>query len=664
MKYRPEIDGLRAISVLSVFIFHLGAKPLRGGFIGVDVFFVISGYLITNLIYGEWKENQFSLTSFYVRRIKRIAPALLSMIFCSLAAGYFILSPGDYDVLARSSLSAIAGVSNFFFLQNTGYFDPAAETMPLLHTWSLAVEEQFYIIWPSLLLIFWKMAKWTRTSALESILILIAASLAAYLLTIFTSSKIAFYMPHTRAWEFVVGGAIPFIPAVTSERFRYAIKLLPWLGIALIGGAALQFREVEISVLGAVIGAYLILYAARPQSLIYDILSWRPLVFIGKISYSLYLYHFPIIVFWRHYAGTWTVPIAYFPVFIICAVVMSWLSWKYVEQPCRRAKWTWKVVFPIFFAGGLATGFLCLAVLISQGAATRIPTVIQAMRSRDVMWDWPCPRYRTIGLSSWCTGGAVWESAAAHAVIWGDSNAAHFMPLLDVAGQQQNVSISFAGSCPPIVATGYAMLAGLTASMRQCDELHNLAIDAVKSKEISMVILAAAWAGMTPALYKTAGDQLSEENGLLVFRQALDKLLLQLSAEGRIVAIISQIPRWPTDPIPCVIAVQTHLLRSASFRQGCRDNVNRLDKAYFKQFQRRTDDMFRSFNGKFGVVIWFPVDDLCTEQSCATTLDGEFIYRDEGHLRRNLKEKTNNDLTDLLHFGQLMGLAKNGVARY
>ena len=108
MKYRPEIDGLRAISVLSVFIFHLGAKPLRGGFIGVDVFFVISGYLITNLIYGEWKENQFSLTSFYVRRIKRIAPALLSMIFCSLAAGYFILSPGDYDVLARSSLSAIA----------------------------------------------------------------------------------------------------------------------------------------------------------------------------------------------------------------------------------------------------------------------------------------------------------------------------------------------------------------------------------------------------------------------------------------------------------------------------------------------------------------------------------------------------------------------------
>jgi len=134
MKYRAEIDGLRAISVLSVFLFHLGDKSASGGLVGVDVFFVISGYLITTLIYTESKNDQFSLASFYVRRIKRIAPALLTLILMVMATGYLILAPGDYDVLARSSLFALAGASNFFFLNHTGYFDAAAETMPMLHT--------------------------------------------------------------------------------------------------------------------------------------------------------------------------------------------------------------------------------------------------------------------------------------------------------------------------------------------------------------------------------------------------------------------------------------------------------------------------------------------------------------------------------------------------
>src|ERR1700733_15030155 len=177
MRYRPEIDGLRAVSVLAVFLFHLGWKPAAGGYVGVDVFFVISGYLITTLIYTEHQNDSFSLIGFYVRRIKRISPALIVVVSLTIGFGYLILSPGDYDYLARSGLYAIAGISNFFFLTHTGYFDAAAETMPLLHTWSLGVEEQFYVIWPTLLLVFLKLSKKGKCPALASILILVVASL-------------------------------------------------------------------------------------------------------------------------------------------------------------------------------------------------------------------------------------------------------------------------------------------------------------------------------------------------------------------------------------------------------------------------------------------------------------------------------------------------------
>jgi peptidoglycan/LPS O-acetylase OafA/YrhL len=151
--YRPEIDGLRAVSVLAVFAFHLGFAPLGGGYVGVDVFFVISGYLITGIILNRIDKQNFSLSDFYVRRIKRIVPALLALIIFCCVGGSLVLSPGDYAIFGRSALYALAAAGNFFFLYNTGYFNPSAESMPLLHTWSLAVEEQFYVAWPIIVFI-------------------------------------------------------------------------------------------------------------------------------------------------------------------------------------------------------------------------------------------------------------------------------------------------------------------------------------------------------------------------------------------------------------------------------------------------------------------------------------------------------------------------------
>ena len=667
MKYRPEIDGLRAISVLSVFLFHLGDKSASGKLVGVDVFFVISGYLITTLIYTESKVARFSLTAFYVRRIKRIAPALLTLIVVVMATGYLILAPGDYDVLARSSLFALAGASNFFFLNHTGYFDAAAEMMPMLHTWSLGVEEQFYVVWPSLFIVLWKIAEKKRISMLTSIFVLIAVSFVSYLVLNNTNPKVAFYMPYTRAWELALGGIIPFLPEITNTSFSRFKKILPWIGLVFIGAAVFQFRSaIDFTgnkIVASVLGAFLIIYAIQPKSFLHRILGSRPLVFIGKISYSIYLFHLPMIVLWKHYAGT-SIPRGYGLLFIICTIVISWLSWRFIEQPCRRAQWNWRVVFPAFFLSQLTIGALCAIVVLTHGATARVPASTLSIGSPDVMWDWACPSVHTIAQIPRCTGGAPWDSAIAHAVIWGDSNAVQFMPMLDVAARRENVSISLLGSCAPMVATGYAMLlVGNSPSyMHECDRLHRSVMDALRSKNINMVILAAAWAGTTLRLYKTAGDRLDEDSGLLVLKSALSQVLSEIATEGRTVVIVSQVPNWFADPIPCVIALQTNLLRSSSYRDTCRDKIDNFDRTYYNRFQVRTDDVLRSFSGKNGVVFLSTVDDLCSKKSCTTMMDGEFIYRDEGHLRRNLRAQTNIDLADRLQFGKLMELAKQKSA--
>ena len=665
MKYRAEIDGLRAISVLSVFLFHLGDKSASGGFVGVDVFFVISGYLITTLIYADMRVERFSLTSFYVRRIKRIAPALLTLIAVVIVAGYLILAPGDYDVLAHSSLYALAGASNFFFLNHTGYFDTAAEMMPMLHTWSLGVEEQFYVVWPSLFIVLWKLAEKTKISMLTLVAALITVSFVTYLVINTTDPRVAFYMPYTRAWELALGGIIPFIPEISGGRFSRYKRILPWTGFILISAAILQFRSsVDFTgnkVVASVLGAFLVIYAIKPTSLLYRFLASRPLVFIGKISYSTYLYHLPMIVLWKHYAGASKIPSGYHLLFIMITLALSWLSWRYIEQPCRRAKWNGRVVFPAFGISELSIACVCAIVVFTDGASARIPPSILPMRSLEAMWDWSCPGTPT---SPRCIGSPS-ETASARAVIWGDSNAGHFMPMLDVAAHRENVSIQLLGSCPPVVATGYALryLTNSPSYMASCDTLRGPVMNALKSKDIDMVILAAAWAGVTFSLYNSPGDRLSEDTGLLVLKSALSKLLPEVATEGRTVVLVSQIPNWDESPVPCVVALGTSLLRSSSFRSSCHNTINNYDRKYYNRNQARTDEVLRSFDGRNGVVFWPTVDYLCTERWCTTMVDGEFIYRDEGHLRRNLREQTNVDLADLLRFGKLMQLAKRSSAK-
>ncbi|MET1026494.1 MAG: acyltransferase family protein [Dongiaceae bacterium] len=338
MKYRRDIDGLRALAVVPVVLFHAGFSGFGGGFVGVDVFFVISGYLITSLIAEEIKNGRFSVLNFYERRVRRIFPALFAVLFCSMVAGYILFLPGDMRSLAASMEAATLFVSNIFLWHESGYFARAAEMKPLLHTWSLAVEEQFYIIFPVVLWLSWK---WGRHWRLVTWVGLIA-SLAISIYGVRMYPEATFYLLPTRAWELLVGAVIA-LGAVPSIENRPLREMLSLLGVGLIFYAVFAFNHFTRfpgeNALLPCLGAVFIIYAGMqgPNTLVARILSLRPIVFVGLISYSLYLWHWPLIVFTKYkniapLSGMQSVEI------VAASAVIAILSWHFVEKPFRHKK--------------------------------------------------------------------------------------------------------------------------------------------------------------------------------------------------------------------------------------------------------------------------------------------------------------------------------------
>jgi peptidoglycan/LPS O-acetylase OafA/YrhL len=348
LKYRPDIDGLRAVAVVSVMIFHLSTGHLQGGFVGVDVFFVISGYLISAIIFSEIACSSFSVLRFYERRIRRIFPALFGMLILFSTLASFYLLPAELVNYVKSLLTAVTSSSNFYFWQHSGYFD-LPESSPLLHTWSLAVEEQFYILFPiCLVVIRWFFPKRLRSA----VLILFLASLATSVVMVHYDPVSAFYLPHSRAWELLLGTLISqgYFPRLHSSILR---NLATLTGIALIVYPVFYYtRRTPFPGIGALapcIGSALIIGAGEfGSSLVSRVLSWRPVVFIGLISYSLYLWHWPVIVLHTMgfsvnlndllpYRYTTMIPAFRFDMWmeLVTSFIFAVIFWRFVERPFR-----------------------------------------------------------------------------------------------------------------------------------------------------------------------------------------------------------------------------------------------------------------------------------------------------------------------------------------
>ena len=337
LKYRPDIDGLRAVAVLSVLIFHAFPECLSGGFVGVDIFFVISGYLISTIIFENLAQQRFSYKEFYVRRINRIFPALFFVLIASYAFGWLNLLADDFAQLGKHIAGGAGFVSNLVLWNESGYFDKAAEVKPLLHLWSLGIEEQFYIFWP--LFICW-ISRWSK-KVLPAILLLAVLSFVLNVTFISSNPVATFYSPITRFWELLFGSLLAYwtlhsqaVIRVTSMQKNIASVL--GLGLIILGIFALNQKSLFPGwwALLPTIGAPLVIAAGPGAWCNRHILSLRVMVWIGLISFPLYLWHWPLLALARVQEGG-TLSIFNRVILVFVAIVLSWLTYQFVEKPIR-----------------------------------------------------------------------------------------------------------------------------------------------------------------------------------------------------------------------------------------------------------------------------------------------------------------------------------------
>lgn len=424
MQYRPEVDGLRAVAVLPVLFFHAGFISFSGGFIGVDVFFVISGYLITSLIVEDIKSGSFSLLGFYERRFRRISPALLLVCIVTIPFAWVWMTPREFNDYGQSLFATNLSVSNFLFWKEANYFGAEAELKPLLHTWSLAVEEQFYLFFP-LLLVAWR----GRKSLIWTVMALVLASYALALLLAGRAPAANFYLLPTRFWELGVGALLALAGANRQWLQGPGAQTLSLAGLALIVGSIFLLDGSRPFpgwwALPPVVGTALVLAFATSGTLAARLLAWWPLVAVGLISYSVYLWHQPLFAFAR-IRTFGEVTTSTYLLLIALTFVLSYLSWRFVERPFRNRR---LVSARQLFAtiGVVGGGLVVFGVVADQtgGLPLRHPNKAFASAIDE--------RLRiNFGLSSSCEGklplpDACMTSDKPEVIVWGDSFAMHLV---------------------------------------------------------------------------------------------------------------------------------------------------------------------------------------------------------------------------------------------
>lgn len=340
MDYRREIDGLRAIAVIPVILFHAGFETFSGGFVGVDVFFVISGYLITTIILAELEQGKFSIVNFYERRARRILPALFFVMLVCIPFAWFWLSPDNLLEFCRSLVAVVFFSSNILFWREDGYFANAAAEKPLLHTWSLAVEEQYYVLFPIFLMLFWKLGKRWILIALGLVFVV---SLAVAQWAAYAKPVAAFYLLPTRGWELLIGAFAAFYLSKTSHKEfgKRVAEIGGWLGVALILYAVLTYSKATpfpgFYALVPTLGTVLVILFATQQTTVGRFVGNKAFVGVGLISYSAYLWHQPLFAFSRY--ESLTEPSKFlFVALSAFSLVLAYLSWKFVETPFRSNK--------------------------------------------------------------------------------------------------------------------------------------------------------------------------------------------------------------------------------------------------------------------------------------------------------------------------------------
>jgi peptidoglycan/LPS O-acetylase OafA/YrhL len=596
-QYRPDIDGLRAIAILSVVVFHVFPDALPGGFIGVDVFFVISGFLISTIIFSSLEKDRFSLVEFYVRRIRRIFPALIVVMLVFLTIGWFILLADEYELLGKHIAGGAAFVSNFILWRESGYFDVIAETKPMLHLWSLAVEEQYYIFWPLLLAFVWK-KKWSFVGTTTVIAVF------SFLISIYLSSTnptASFYSPFSRFWELMVGGILAYVVRHRPGLINRHNQAQSVLGFALlIAGLTLIDKESSFPgwlALLPTIGAFFSISAGPDTWLNRNLLSNRVMIWIGLISYPLYLWHWPILSFIRTADGEPTLETKFAAIAV--AVLLSWATYRLVESPFRLGKSKGKKTLILLFTMTLV-GAAGLVVNRQDGLENRPVNRVVNIEAYDYVSGYrqgQCfqPGAETDSFPDSCIGPAIGRKPTV--LLWGDSQSASLYRGLRQQSTQRDFNLSqyTSSGCPPVLEFD-------VPARSQCRKLNAQTIEQIARYRPDTVLLAARWSNH----FDTSSD--SVERWGLLKNEDIEQTILKLKGYGiRNIFLVGDLPLFKT----------THV------RAGIREFMNNKKIRTFNQFNYESmaaDDRLSQIARKLGVRFFSPIDTLCDEQGCLMSL--------------------------------------------
>lgn len=518
--YRADIDGLRAIAVLAVVLYHFDINLVAGGFVGVDIFFVISGYLITSILRRELQEGTFSFAGFYARRARRILPALVVVLIVSLGLGWVLLMPLDYRELGEQTGHAAVGLSNFYFLHHSGYFDGEADLQPLLHTWSLAVEEQFYLVWPFLLFAAYALGK-RSSSVVAAVLSLLAViSFAWSTHQVFgPDAGQAFFMLPARAWELALGGLICFMPALQGAAIA---RLCEIGGLAVVLASAILLHEdlpfPGPAALPACLGAVALIWPKAQPFAVSKLLSSPPVVFVGLISYSLYLWHWPILVFYRLYSNDKMPNSTETAGLLALSLTVAVLSYRFVELPFRRRRSTKAAA--LAFSTSLASLAAGIVIVAYAGFPGRVPAAaaqLDAIRqqSRTSTFE-QCGDSASHNKAAACVSD---RPVRAKVMVVGDSHAGHFLPALRAEFPEiQFVPMTTSG-CRPVLG-----FQAVTAKERACAAFVEQALrQQVLEQKFDAVILSARWRnGQAERLKDTIAHLRQHVPNVVVFGQSLE----------------------------------------------------------------------------------------------------------------------------------------------
>ncbi|MEW7291655.1 acyltransferase family protein [Aquimarina sp. 2304DJ70-9] len=603
--YRPDIDGLRAISVFLVILFHVDFSLFSGGYVGVDIFFVISGYLITSSINKQILSNSFSFKEFYLRRIRRIIPVLVFVIVIITILAYLFLFPNDFESYSRTVVHTMLSTNNFYLWSaSNDYFAKNTEFMPLLHTWSLSVEEQFYLVWPILLLVLHRFLNSNNRVYVVTALLFCTLLLSIYLTG--EDKSMAYFLLPARFFEVLMGAILAILWERIPKLTKSINHIVSILGIVLVFIPSIVLTKESafpgLNAFWPCLGAVLLILSGKEKDskgVVNSVLEFRGIVFLGLLSYSIYLWHWPIIVFIKYLGFELTLPIVF--MVVATTIVLSYFSWKFVEQPFRYTfKYTFSktlryILFPSLLIGGLTYGIIDG----KDGFPDRFPNLTEFNRKVNFPDEVRSNCYNThsIGNNRNCNIGVVKNKV--DGILIGDSFANHSVYFVDELAKDANMYFDVSA------APGYPLLRNLDFPDTSGDDYEKKRFEYAKKMDI--ICIAAFWEAM----------RVDSEN----YDQILESIKELVALKKNVVII---------DHLRMTTEANAHKMKLHKAKMGAQFLKKDL---LIPLYERPEKYIVNEIKKRFPSVTIIDLNEvMCVNDKCDYAINEQIVYRDFYHL--------------------------------